>query len=203
MYYNIDGDVFVVISIVIYVVVKVITSIRNKSQQFNWMREIIYFLFVLYMSMVVSVTLFPLPLGDFYAVESVFRNMNVIPFRTVLLDIKQIGVAYEGDSLFMISLIARNVLGNILLLMPFGFLAPIVWKKLKSLRYTLLAGGAVSVAIEFLQLLESSLGMVGRITDIDDLIFNVLGTLVGYLIYKLFVFVVSKLNIKRLHKLVA
>ncbi|WP_096274425.1 VanZ family protein [Paucisalibacillus globulus] len=188
---------------VIYVALRFIVAIRKKPIHINWTREIIYFLFVLYMSMVISVTLFPLPLGQFYTVESIFRNVNVIPFKSIVMDISQIGIAYGGDTLFMIGLIARNVLGNILLLLPFGFLAPILWGKLRSLRYTLLAGFIISLGIESLQLLESSLGTVGRITDIDDLICNVIGTALGFYLYKGFIYLICKLNIKILQKLVA
>ena len=71
--------------------------------------------------MVVAVTLFPLPIGFPFNIENLNRSVNIIPFASIIKDINQIGSAYDGDSLFMIGLIVRNVGGNILLLMPLGF----------------------------------------------------------------------------------
>lgn len=155
---------------------------RNKFQ-IQWLKEMIMFLFVIYMSLVISVTLFPLPLGIQFGSENLLRNINIVPLVTIINNISQIGTAYDGDILFMISLIIRNVGGNILLFVPLGFLAPIVWKKAKGLKSATFLGLAVSITIELLQLLESFSGGWGRITDIDDVICNVLGTVIGYYIY--------------------
>lgn len=96
----------------------------------------------------------------------------------------------------MTSLIIRNVGGNILLLMPFGFLVPIISGKMKDLKSVSLLGLAVSVAIELFQLLESFGGGWGRITDIDDVICNVIGVVIGYLIYVLTIKIDEKYKIR-------
>ena len=59
--------------------------------------------------MVVAVTLFPLPIGFPSNVENLNRSVNIIPFASIIKDINQIGSAYDGDALFMIGLIVRNV----------------------------------------------------------------------------------------------
>jgi glycopeptide antibiotics resistance protein len=71
--------------------------------------------------MVVSVTLFPIPIGFHSNTENVYRSINVIPLVSIIKSISQIGIAYDGDAQFMIVLIVRNVGGNILLLMPLSF----------------------------------------------------------------------------------
>ena len=78
---------------------------------------------------------------------------------------------------------------NIILFIPFGFLIPLIWKKMRSLHLTALAGFSFSILIEISQLLNN------RRTDIDDLIMNTLGAIIGFLIYKSF----KKLMPTRLH----
>ncbi|MFV2051031.1 VanZ family protein [Metabacillus sp. YM-086] len=201
--YFINGSLFIMIGIIFYMVGRgILLGIKYKKQkQVYWLKEIITFLFILYICMVVSVTLFPFPIGFNSNFENVFRSINVIPLKTIIDNISQIGIAYDGDVQFMIGLIAKNVGGNILLLMPLGFLAPMLWVKSKQLKSIMLLGFVVSISIEFVQFLESLAGGWGRITDIDDVICNVLGVIIGYLIYKLIFKIVDKYQIKILQKL--
>ncbi len=84
--------------------------------------------------MVVSVTLFPFPIGFKANIENVILSINIIPLKSFIYNISQIGIAYDGDVPFMIGQIVRNVGSNILLLMPLGFLAPILWKQIRILK---------------------------------------------------------------------
>ncbi len=67
---------------------------------------------------------------------------------------------------------------NVVMLMPFGFLVPLIWKKLANPGSILLSGAAFSLLIELSQLMSF------RGTDVDDLIMNTLGAGVGFLAYK-------------------
>lgn len=69
---------------------------------------------------------------------------------------------------------------NILLFIPLGFLLPLLWPNAGKLMYVFLAGFFLSLMIELSQYYSY------RATDVDDLIMNTAGTLVGYLLYKLF-----------------
>ena len=74
-----------------------------------------------------------------------------------------------------------NSFGNILCLVPFGILFPIVFSKKQSFLKTVLLGMLLSIGIEALQfLLETG------VSDIDDVFFNTCGAILGYLIYRLF-----------------
>lgn len=74
-----------------------------------------------------------------------------------------------------------NSFGNILCLVPFGILFPIVFSKKQSFVKTVLIGMLFSINIETLQfLLETG------VSDIDDVFFNTCGAILGYLIYRLF-----------------
>nr|WP_231505705.1 VanZ family protein [Bacillus sp. EB01] len=181
----INGSLFVAAGMLIYLIVRSIFIVRRYRNQktIYWFKEIINLLFSIYICLVVSVTLFPIPIGFEMDYKNFFRSINIVPLVSIIRNISQVGTAYDGDVFFMISLIVRNVVGNILLLMPFGFLLPIVSNKIRGLKSVAILGLAVSVTIELIQLLESFGGGWGRITDIDDVICNLLGVVIGYLIY--------------------
>jgi hypothetical protein len=83
----------------------------------------------------------------------------------------------ESVSLNLIPLVnesPRLMLLNTLLFVPFGFLAPRLFK-LKTLKKMVFVSLAIIVLIELAQML-----FVGRLFDIDDLLFNILGAVIGY-----------------------
>lgn len=79
----------------------------------------------------------------------------------------------------------KNTILNIILFIPIGFLVPAIWKNYRSLKTTLFLGLALSVSIEILQIFTF------RLTDIDDLITNTAGTVIGYCLSKKLSFGVS------------
>lgn len=174
----------IVLGLICYAAVRVISLRRRKhGKRFCWFDELVKILFWLYIIMVISVTLFPLGIGFG---EFSFRDINFIPLVSIISDISRIGTAYDGDTAFLVGLIVKNVGGNILLLMPLGFLAPILRARCRGLKNTLVLGFLVSFSIECLQLVELLFGAgLARVVDIDDIIFNVLGAGLGYLVYKL------------------
>ncbi len=198
--YMINGSVFIIVGVICYLIVRSIFIGMKSKKGVNWWKELISFLFVIYIGMVVAITLFPIPIGFPTGIENIRLSINIVPFASIIKDIGKIGIAYDGDVLFMIGLIVRNVGGNILLLMPLGFLAPIIWDTFKKIKNTILLGLAISISIELLQLTESLFSGWGRITDIDDMIFNVIGSIVGYFIYKITLMLASKFNIQVLNK---
>lgn len=85
-------------------------------------------------------------------------NINLIPFNTI-------------DITFFL---------NIIMLIPLGFLVPLIWKDYRKWNKTILLGAGFSLMIEISQLVTT------RATDINDLIANTLGALIGYVIWKVF-----------------
>ena len=73
-----------------------------------------------------------------------------------------------------------NIFGNIALFVPFGFLIPLFEKNLRSLLKCAAVSLAVIVVVESLQLLFK----VGSF-DVDDIILNMLGVIIGYAVYKI------------------
>ena len=70
-----------------------------------------------------------------------------------------------------------NYMLNVMLFVPFGFLLPVLWKKFEKMRFVLLFGAFFSLSIEIFQLFNL------RVTDIDDLLMNTVGAIVGYLLF--------------------
>ncbi len=73
----------------------------------------------------------------------------------------------------------KNTALNIILFMPLGFLLPALWKEYRSFKATVLSGFALSLLIEILQIFTF------RLTDVDDLITNTIGTVAGYYLWKM------------------
>ncbi len=103
---------------------------------------------------------------------------NLIPFKVIK--------EYVGNMQTINDWFGKNLAVNIIMFMPCGFLASFFLKR-NRVWHILIFGIILSVIVEMLQAL---LG-VGTV-DIDDVILNTLGTLIGYGIYKLISFVEDK-----------
>lgn len=72
--------------------------------------------------------------------------------------------------------VLKDPIGNVVLFIPLGIIAPFVWKRARRWTAVGLIGGAISAGIELSQLLFG----LGSLGTIDDVIFNTAGTLLGY-----------------------
>ena len=117
------------------------------------------------------------------AVENGYWNtlsghLNFVPFQTVGIFIDVL----KGDNQIVSRQYAVvNLLGNVLMFLPLGFLLPAVWARFRKWWKTLLWGGVIIVCVELAQLFA----LVGK-CDVDDLILNLLGIAGGYGIFHLF-----------------
>lgn len=96
-----------------------------------------------------------------YGLDLNSRQINFFPFSDPNIDV----VAYRL---------------NIVLFMPFGFLLPLIWPCFNKYINVFLAGLSFSALIEISQLLNN------RSTDIDDIILNTAGAVLGAFLFKLF-----------------
>jgi glycopeptide antibiotics resistance protein len=80
---------------------------------------------------------------------------------------------FAGDALL------ENYILNAVMFLPFGFLLPLVWPQVNKFRHLLGYSLGFSLFIELSQLLSN------RATDVDDLLMNVLGALIGYLLFRI------------------
>jgi len=81
---------------------------------------------------------------------------------------------------------SQNMLGNIILFIPYGFLG-ILYPKLNQFKWLLLVFFITINIIEFSQYYFKR-----GFADIDDVILNTLGVTIGYIIYKKWFFIKDK-----------
>lgn len=122
----------------------------NKTFFHNAMKSIFYCLFSCYLAAVY--VLVGMPNITYVSVE---LNLNLIPILGFIDDWK-------------------NSILNVLLFVPLGLMLPILWRKFRTQKDTVLFGFGMSLAIEILQIFTF------RATDINDLITNTFGTFLGF-----------------------
>lgn len=105
------------------------------------------------------------------------ENVNFVPFKTVRLYLQ---LLQNGASRALLRHAVINLVGNVIMFVPLGWLLPAVWEKLRAFFKTFLLAGAVICAVEAVQYL-TALGSC----DIDDLILNLLGVILGYGLWRL------------------
>ena len=142
-----------------------------------WRRVTLQILLVAYVAWVLSMTVFPVPLqgaGPLEKFASDLNHPNVVPART-LRETLQLESVWQR---------IRLVLGNILVFVPLGVLLPVLSAHVRSWTRALLAGVAFSVSIELAQLAVSlAVGYWYRMPDVDDVLLNVAGVLLGYALF--------------------
>jgi glycopeptide antibiotics resistance protein len=121
-------------------------------------------LLLVYLGMLAFLTLRPVGAD----VESNVR-INLKPFATILPALR------HGPGTFAFTILV----GNVLAFVPLGLLLPLAFRRIPWL-LVIPAGAALSAAIEIAQFaLSTNLGYGYRRADIDDVIVNVFGTVVG------------------------
>ncbi len=107
--------------------------------------------------------------------------MNLIPFKTIsnsfLLAIQESKFLKNGRFGGLICII--NLVGNIIVAVPLGILLPSLFNRFNTFTSFIQITLAIVLIVELLQLFF----MVGS-CDIDDLILNVIGALMGFGIFK-------------------
>lgn len=97
------------------------------------------------------------------------ETTNLTPFATIN---RYLSVLDRPSGL---GLFLYNVVGNIVILIPFGYLMPLAAKRMKTLMWVALIGLILIVAIEGLQYISMSGSL-----DVDDVLLNFIGVLVGF-----------------------
>ena len=148
---------------------------------FRVLKKISPYLFVIYLCILVLVLIMKIPqMNMFYDIINKWKTgiqpsfvdkPNLIPFKVIVEYVKNVHSLNDWFT--------KNLAVNIIMFMPCGLLAPLFLKKHK-LWHILIFGIILSVIIEISQAL---LG-VGTV-DIDDVILNTCGLLLGFGIYKL------------------
>ncbi len=125
---------------------------------------------VAYLALLGGLVFFPLPLGS--AACSRPLDLQLVPFETIDRAIAGGAASHVG----------RIGLGNIAAFVPLGLLVPLLVPWRNPIMTGLVASAVASAGVELGQLAVSmAIGCGYRTTDIDDVILNALGGLVGAL----------------------
>jgi glycopeptide antibiotics resistance protein len=104
--------------------------------------------------------------GDWHSIHG--GLINLVPFRSTIRYLT------EFDS-YNLDIVLMNTLGNVIIFIPFGFLLPLLFKQINNVKM------ASKIFIKFILLIESlQLLTFTGVFDIDDIILNMLGALIGY-----------------------
>ncbi len=145
-----------VVLLAIFIIMRVTIFFKGESRRVVLHEELFNLLFLTYLLLL------------FHLVTSqdiqAYNGTNFIPFREIL--------RYEvGTSGFN-----KQVIGNILLFIPFGYFVS-CYCKIKGLGTISLVSLLSSLTIEIVQ------HFIGRSFDVDDIILNVVGGIIGFLLY--------------------
>ena len=146
-------NIFVIFILIYGYIFTRLRKIKNKRM----IKEYLNLSFVFSILFIIALTAFP--------VTTSFRldfNLNIIPFKTI------ISYIYGFN---LIEFLA-NILGNIIIFVPFGFFLFI--KEKGDVKITLTACLLFTIGVELLQLM-----LPMRMTDIDDVILNFIGGYIG------------------------
>ena len=143
------------ISVVVVVSLRITYLIKNR-EHFTLYQELLTLSFIIYILCLFQIVTFQDTVS--------WSSNNFIPVREIFR-------YHIGSRLFL-----KNVLGNVLLFMPFGFFSS-YYLKFKKPWVILGLTLVTSFSIEVIQM------SIGRVFDVDDILLNIVGGYFGYLIY--------------------
>ena len=162
---SINSEPIFLVIITAWVIYRILATRRAGSLHLG--REIVVNFFFVYACFVFSYTFFPIDIV-LYGFDP--NAANLIPLVQTIRFLR-----YLEDPF-----VIRNLLGNLVLLAPVGIFLPLLFRKSRKFTVVLATGFLVTLSIEVFQLL-----LPFRVFDIDDLIINTIGVVLGYGLFKL------------------
>ena len=145
-----------------------------KDRKLDWKRELQLLLVYICLVVVVRFTFCPFGKVDGKIPPLLFDAEKIFP---LWINFKPFVYWFDYPTMKEVLL---NLIGNTAMFVPLGIVWPAVFRRLNTHGKVIVAGFGVSLTIEILQL-----PFFSRATDIDDLILNTLGFLMGYGVYLL------------------
>lgn len=163
--------IYAILCIILPCAIYQIILIKHKKYKENLLPHLVWvYILLIYIYIIFSIT----GIGGIWDIgqyDQIIRleEINLLPF--------------QSDGIMTYAL-------NIIMFMPLGFLLPLIWEKYRNPIKVFFTGFGFSLSIELCQLLNR------RNTDIDDLLMNTLGAILGYLVWVLFKEIFKKTNKK-------
>ena len=146
----------------------------------KWIKILVYVTFLIYSFVILHIVLLSrahmLHLEiwrEIWVNRRLQYGVNLIPFKTIC---GYIGNILHGS---IVTIALRNLLGNLFMFLPLGIYLPVMNRKCRTFAKTLLVSLAILVGIELVQFIT----LLGSL-DIDDLILNLSGVMMGYALWK-------------------
>lgn len=167
---------YLIILVFLFIIYLLITRKKHERTLYDSSFLIIVFI---YLISVFSFVFLPFPIQSIVIENKIIpeQNNNFIPFISTI----EIFSNWE-----LVTSELRLVINNLLLLIPFGFFLPYL-PKMKNVKFTnlLLIATSFSLFIEISQVLLSFIIKYAyRSFDVDDIIFNVTGAILGFCLGK-------------------
>lgn len=162
-----DGIPYILLLLPPYILFRCFRLKKNISSLLSMPKEIARAILFIYLIMLFTQT---------FIVNSGTNSIELIPFRIIMMQLKY---AQSNMHSFLF-----NVIGNIGVFIPVGIIFAYLLDS--DIKKTILHGSLISVFIEIVQI------PLQRTTDIDDVILNTTGTVIGCFIFLLLSHILKK-----------
>ena len=165
--YEISFLTGMILTVACWFLVRGLICLKNKK--IDWKYEAKQLFFLVNLMVIVRMTFYPFAMADGKVQPLIFEPAAIFPLRVNLIPFVNM---LQYDTKFDLLI---NLIGNSTMFIPTGIMVPLIYRNVDSLKKTVLTGFAISLTIELLQL-----PFAVRASDVDDLILNTAGCLMGY-----------------------
>lgn len=169
-------DIFLLISGIIAFALLILTKKYPKIK-----KPVTALVAAAYLAIILILTMQPLFVSSYKITMDEIKlyglPWNIKPFSLIIPQWKNVLAGQRGA--------IRQFMGNIIMFIPAGIIMPFIFKKTKRFFWALLGGFLFTLCIESLQFILCLAGMCMREFDVDDLILNTFGAVIGHIIYRL------------------
>lgn len=173
----------VILSGMVYILLR-FRYVKCHKKYCGFQNELLYFLMVCYISALAAISLVP---NNFWTsiwffVHHGYSGCEIGPLLTLEYNTVPIIIPLLRGELELGDWPKTVLVYNTLLFLPLGLLLPCIKNRKFAFNFSkvIAIGFAASLLIELLQ------PLIGRVFDVDDIIMNVAGTILGYFLYKCF-----------------
>ena len=151
-----------------WIATRAICGIKNRKV--DWTYEVKLLTVYICLVVIARFVYFPLRLVEGRIANLVLDVEKISPLWINLIPVVHLFDVYDGWLI--------NIIGNVTMFIPVGLVWPFCFQQLDTLGKTVLVGAGFPLFIEITQL-----PFFGRCSDVDDIILNTTGILIGALIY--------------------
>lgn len=161
--FTIDSWYILIPAFLIFIIYMFFMTIKNKKYRGG--QFLLVTSFAVYFLSMIHLVFFPIEIniGEYANLTPWYKSINFIPLLTI-------------D--------AATFILNIIMLVPFGMYLPLLSSKFQSVKKAASMGLYISLSFEVTQLLMRIIFGNGRSTDINDLLANTLGAVIGFLLIR-------------------